>query len=348
MRRRLHDQLTSGVRGTGRLSPSNWALTAIILLSIVLALIESEPTVSTDNRAFLQAAEVAFGLIFLVEYVARLWTCVEDPRYAGWRGRLRYAVTPAAVIDLLALAPLLVGAIGSEAYVLRGFRLLRILRVAKLGRYTQAAAAVAGAIHLRRHELTVSLVTGLLLLLVSATCLYVVEGADQPDQFGSIPRAMWWAVATLTTVGYGDVFPTTPLGKLLASFTAVIGIGLIAVPTGIIASAFSQVLEKRGETTSEDVEMVQEAEGPPDRTRFDAEIDEQRRRAIKQGRPHVEINAGELHRTIGGYPRSSHRMPVCCDALRNAMQDGDMVVFEPPGGQGASLTVRYLLSRSSA
>ena len=121
--------------------------------------------------------------------------------------------SPAAVLDLLALAPLLFVFIGSEAYLFRLFRLLRVLRLAKLGRFSTAWEHVGQAVSSRRYELIMSAALALLLMLISSTLLYLVEGQAQPATFGSIPRAMWWSICTLTTVGYGDATPSPPWAK---------------------------------------------------------------------------------------------------------------------------------------
>jgi len=188
--------------------------------------------------------EWVFTGFFLLEYAARVWVQGENPMYnEGLIGRLRYVVTPAAVLDLLAIAPILVTFAGSEAFLLRLFRVFRVLRLARLGRFSQAMGNVIEAIRSRRHELWLSVGAALVLLVLSATVLYLVEGEDQREAFGSIPRAMWWAVATLTTVGYGDVYPVTVLGRIFASITAIAGIALIAMPTGILAAAFSDAMQ---------------------------------------------------------------------------------------------------------
>lgn len=342
LRARVYRALSGGLSGEGRLSRTNVVLIVLIIASILFAVIDSEPTISGPFVEPFKLIETAFGVIFLVEYVLRVWSSAENPRYGGGlRGMLRFALTPAALIDLLALSPLFFGAIGSEAYVLRVLRLLRILRLTKIGRYSGAAAAIWKAIRTRRYELGVSLGAGLFLMLVSSACLYAIEGSDQPEKFGSILRAMWWSISTLT-VGYGDVYPITVAGKVFASITALIGIGLVAVPTGIIAAAFSEVLERPGTDRAD-----KDADAPPvpDRGTFAAAIEDAITRAQEQGRAHIEINAGELHRAVGGYPGASHRMPVCCAALRSLMDARDVVVFQPPAGDGASFTVRYQLPR---
>ena len=135
--------------------------------------------------------------------------------------------------------------VAAPSYLLRLARLLRILRVAKLGRFSRAWTFVGRAIASRRYELLLTFYAAVFVMIVSATLLYIVEGPSQPEKFGSIPRALWWSVVTLTTIGYGDVYPETGLGKVFAGLTAVLGIGLIAAPTGILAAAFSDALQQQ-------------------------------------------------------------------------------------------------------
>lgn len=230
------------------LSPLNRLVVLVILLAVGLAILQSEPTLYIGNEGLFRAAEIVFALIFLAEYAARIWIAGENPDYGPtFSGRLRYALTVPALIDLLATISLFVTLVGTQGAVLRLVRLLRIVALAKLGRYSSALNAISHAIHSRRYELMMSLVIAGMLLLVSSTFLYMVEGEGQPDDFGSIPRAMWWSIATLTTVGYGDAVPHTVIGRILAGFTAITGIGLIAMPTGILASAFSDALQRQRE-----------------------------------------------------------------------------------------------------
>ena len=136
--------------------------------------------------------------------------------------------------------------------LLRMARLGRILRLAKLGRMSRALEHLSEAVSSRREELLLSLMAGFFLMVVAATALYLAEGAIQPDKFGSILRALWWSVATMTTIGYGDVYPVTPLGKVLAAITAIFSIGFIALPTGILASAFSDAVQRHKSRTDEE------------------------------------------------------------------------------------------------
>lgn len=246
LRQRIHQALSHDTETGSRLSNTNRLLVIVIVTSVLVAVLESEEMLSRPYGDLFWLLELCFGTIFAVEYVIRLWVCAENPRYgSGIKGRIRYALTPAALFDLIAVLPLFLTVLGSETYLFRLLRITRILRLAKLGKYSHAARAIGEAIRSRSHELILSLGAGLVLMLVAATCLYIAENRVQPDAFGSIPRAMWWAIATLTTVGYGDTYPITVLGKICAGATAIIGIGLVAMPAGILAAAFSDGLSKR-------------------------------------------------------------------------------------------------------
>ncbi|MCR9139816.1 MAG: ion transporter [Alphaproteobacteria bacterium] len=246
LRERLYQALSHDTETGSRLSNTNRLLVIVIVSSVFVAVLESEDLLSQPYGDLFWLLELCFGTIFAVEYIIRLWVCPENPKYgSGIKGRIRYALTPTALFDLIAVLPLFLTVLGSETYLFRLLRITRILRLAKLGKYSHAARAIGEAIRSRSHELVLSLGAGMVLMLVAATCLYIAENRVQPDAFGSIPRAMWWAIATLTTVGYGDTYPITVLGKICAGVTAIIGIGLVAMPAGILAAAFSDGLSKR-------------------------------------------------------------------------------------------------------
>lgn len=227
------------------LSPLNRVVCLLILLSVVVAVLETEPTLRDGWEQLFLTFEMVVGGIFLVEYLARVWVAVEHPGYdKPVAGRLRYMVSFAAVVDLLAILPLFFGLAGMEALFMRLVRVLRILRLARLGRFSRAIRELGRAVRLRQFELYVSFGLAALVLLFSSVMLYLLEGGIQPEAFGSVPRAMWWSVATLTTVGYGDVYPVTGIGRFFAALTALSGIGIIAMPTGIMAAAFSEAMQK--------------------------------------------------------------------------------------------------------
>jgi voltage-gated potassium channel len=242
LRLTLYRQLAPECRGEEGLSATNQIVCVLIILASLVAILETEVSIRANHAWWFVVFEVFFVSVFTVEYIARLYAAGEDRRYRGVRGRLRYALTPGALVDLIAILPSFFLLLGYNALILR---LLKIFRLVRIGRFNRAWAALAHALRSRVHELVLSGGAAGLVLVFSASSLYVVEAEHQPEAFGSIPRALWWSIATLTTVGYGDVTPVTALGKLLAGITAIAGIGLIAMPTGILAAAFSDAFQKR-------------------------------------------------------------------------------------------------------
>lgn len=253
LRRRVFVHLEPTAWPRDGLSPVNQLISVLIVLASITAILETERSLVAGHEALFLGLEILFVSVFLAEYALRSWIAVEKPKYAHpVRGRLRYAVSVWALIDFVAIVPALFAVLGPEFLMLRMLRLLRILRLARLGRFTKALEHLAHAIALRRYELVMSVICAVLLLVFSSALLYLFEGRGQPEAFGSIPRAMWWSVVTLTTVGYGDAYPVTAMGRVFAAITAVAGIGLIAMPTGIIASAFSDVVQRSESTDSAD------------------------------------------------------------------------------------------------
>lgn len=242
-RAQVYRQLEPRAWSGGGLSPVNRIIAALILISTALAVIETEPELYDPYARWFDAAELLFGGLFLVEYLARLWSVAENARgTTAWRRRLRFIVSPAALLDLAVVVVSLAPAVAQNAAMLRLVRLIRIARLAKLGRLSIALRRLSLAVWLRRFELGLTGALALCVLLFGATALYWLEGELQPYKFGSIPRAMWWAVITLTTIGYGDVYPLTAAGKVAASLLAVSGIGLIALPAGIMANAMHEAV----------------------------------------------------------------------------------------------------------
>lgn len=227
---------------------------SVIVINMVVILLETVQYLKQAYAGYFQAFEITVVIIFGIEYILRLWTITEEEQYSHplW-GRLKYIFSLEAIIDLLAIVPFFVPfIIKTDPYFLSGLRLLRLLRLFKLGRYSAAVTMVQNVIRSRREELTITFGTVLIMLVISSTLMYYIEHEAQPDNFSSIPATMWWGVATLTTVGYGDVFPVTPLGKLLGAFIAILGIGVFALPAGIIASGFESELSKRKKAEEDD------------------------------------------------------------------------------------------------
>lgn len=224
------------------LSLVNTGLITLVLISILSAILETESTISGAYGPILRSFNIGTLYLFSIEYAARVWSAGELEKYKGIKGRLRYIITPMAIIDLLTILPLWFGA-GAELVLVRLMRIARIIKLARIPGISKALRSIVAAVAKRKFELLISLGATFLFMLVSATVLYLVERNGQPVVFGSIPRALWWGMATLTTVGYGDVYPLTPLGKIFAGIFAISGIGLAALPAGIFAAAFTSIYQ---------------------------------------------------------------------------------------------------------
>ena len=219
---------------------------SLITLNVLAIILASVRHLREAWGAAFYAFEVFSVIVFTAEYLLRLWTCVEDPRYSRpVAGRLRAALSPLLLIDLLAILPFYIPFVTVDLRFLRSLRLFRVFRVAKVARYSTALQTIGRVVWSRRTELAVAGFAMFLLMVLSSTLMYYAENDAQPEAFSSVPAAMWWAVTTMTTVGYGDVCPVTPLGKVLGSFTAILGIGMFAVPTGILGAGFIEEMQRR-------------------------------------------------------------------------------------------------------
>ncbi len=225
----------------------DWAMVVLILGNVAAITLETVDSVRAEWSGLLWWVEVVTVGLFTVEYFARLWVSdhhLHLRRFGAIRARLRYAFSPFAVIDILAIAPFYLGMILATTD-LRVLLVLRLLRLLKLARYSPALASLGRVLSEERRALGAAVFVMLVLLTVAATAMYHAERHAQPEVFGSIPDAMWWAMATLTTVGYGDVVPVTTIGRLIGGVVMVIGIGMFAIPIGIIASGFSSEIHRR-------------------------------------------------------------------------------------------------------
>lgn len=242
--KRIHEQLSPTAWPEEGMSPANHVICVLIILSAVMAIMETEVSLVGEASWLFEVGSVIFVMLFAIEYGARVYAAGAEARYAGMRGRLHYMTTPCAMVDLAAMAPALLAAGPNSLLLLRLFRLIRLVRLARFGRLSAAIHALIEALEKRCFELGLSLTLAVIVLIASGTLMYLVEGAHQPDAFGSIPRALWWSVATLTTVGYGDVYPVTALGRAVAGATAIVAIGLVAMPAGILAAAFTDAFQR--------------------------------------------------------------------------------------------------------
>ncbi len=254
MKRRLYEILEVGQNGKDKVSRAvDLAVLLLILSNIAALVISTDERIHAASPGFFLWFEVASFGVFTLEYALRVWACTSEPRYSHpVKGRLRFMLQPIMLADAVALFSffLIVALPSDSGLSLVMFRALRLVgRLARLGRYSPGLRALGLALALRKNEiLAVVSVIAVLLILASSLMFYVEQNA-QPDKFSSIPDAMWWSIITVTTVGYGDVAPVTTLGRLLAGGIALLGIGIFALPAGILGSSFmEQVNQRRSES----------------------------------------------------------------------------------------------------
>lgn len=225
-------------------APGIWSdrfIVTLIVLNVVVVVLESVEWIDAAYHVWFRAFELFSLTIFSVEYVLRVWSATAKPEYAGSiKGRLRFMASPFAVIDLLAILPAFFAGVD-----LRSIRVLRMLRLLKLTKYSDSFQVLSTVIKRSGRELVMAFSLVMVALLLISTFMYFAEREAQPTEFASIPDAAYWGIVALTTTGYGDVVPVTAAGKILAGATAILGVAVIALPVGILASGFVEELNKR-------------------------------------------------------------------------------------------------------
>jgi voltage-gated potassium channel len=246
LRHRLHEVLEQGAVGSHVGVFVGRGLILLVVINLVTVSAESVPEVDAKYRALFLAIEMVSLFVFTLEYALRLWVAVEHEAHQHFRpggARLRYALSAAGLIDLLSVLPFWLAFVApSELRIVLVFRVFRFL---KLTRYSPGMRSLLDVIRAERRALFGCLVIFAGATLIAAAVMHVAERGAQPDKFGTIPDAMWWAIVTLGTVGYGDVVPITPLGRIIAALTICAGFIMIALPIGIVATGFSREIHRR-------------------------------------------------------------------------------------------------------
>jgi voltage-gated potassium channel len=246
LRRRIYDVLDATPHSGRAGAIVSRLIEAMILASVTATVLETVPSLEARYGVLFAVIEAVVLVAFTAEYILRIWIAPEHLPYREYRGiaaRRAYVLSAQGLIDLLAVAPLWIASLGYDE--LRVLIVLRILRIFKFARYSSGMRSLLDVLWSERRALTGCLVILGCTTLVSASVMHVVEGHAQPDKFGTIPEAMWWSIVTLTTIGYGDVVPVTGLGKAIAALTIVTGLIMVALPVGIVATAFSEVIHRR-------------------------------------------------------------------------------------------------------
>lgn len=227
-------------------------LMTLILLNVALIIADTF-NLPAQVAMIAHIFEYVSVAVFSVEYVVRVWTAdLKFQELPPARARLKYMRSPMAVIDLVSLLPSLITFMSANLVVLRLLKIVRLLRVFKVNRYTSALRDIAAVFRRKASQLISSMMVVSLLMIIASVMMYDAEHDAQPEKFDNALSGMWWAIATLTTVGYGDIVPVTVLGKIMSAVIALLGIGLVAVPTGIITAGFSEQLQQKNSEKAED------------------------------------------------------------------------------------------------
>ncbi len=247
MKRRIHEILGVGEGDDWVSQTVDWLLLLLIVSNVAALVIVTDDNIHSLSPGFFYYFELVSFSIFAIEYALRLWSCTENPQYAHpVTGRLRFAMQPLMIADAVAVISyfiLFALPTGMDLGALRALRL--VSRFARLGRYSPGLQALSAALSARRNELLGVVSVLAVLLVLASSLMYYIEQSAQPDKFSSIPATMWWSIITVTTVGYGDVAPVTPGGQLLAGIIALLGIGIFALPAGILGSGFMEQVNRR-------------------------------------------------------------------------------------------------------
>lgn len=217
----------------------NYFVVGLIFLNVLMVTMETVESFDKEYGKWIDAVQTVSAILFTVEYGLRLWTIKYKPEYRGKWGRLKYIFSFAALIDLIAILPFYVSFIPFKNLTyIRFLRLLSFFRFFKLGRYSSSFSLIDDVWRKKKDLLTASMFLSVFLIVASSFFIYMAENAAQPDKYSSIPQSMYWSVITLTSTGYGDIYPITPMGKVLTMIITIIGIGMVALPIAIFSSGF--------------------------------------------------------------------------------------------------------------
>jgi len=252
---RIYRLVEKGSHGNRTNKYFDYFIMSLIILSVISIILESIPEINGNYNRLLKGFNLFSIIIFTIEYLLRLYVSdLTYPARTKIKSAFKFIFSAYGLIDLLAIVPFyLPMLIKMDLRFLRAIRLIRFLRILKVNRYNDSLNLIWTVVKEKKSELAVTGFVTFLILLIASFIMYYVEGEKQPEQFSNIMASFWWAVATLTTVGYGDVYPITSLGKLISGIIALLGIGIIALPTGLISAGFMSKLEDRKRVAEEKV-----------------------------------------------------------------------------------------------
>ena len=325
MRRRIYLLLDAGHADEPLARFVDLFLISLISLNVFAVILESIPEVYAEYGSYFDAFEGFSVAFFTFEYALRVWSAVEskNPRYkSAVKGRIRFIFSPLALIDLIVILPFFLGSlIGVDLRMLRALRLLRAFR---LTRYANSMNLLFQVLRDEGPIISAALFVLLLMITIAASITYLAEHTTQPEAFASIPHALWWAVVTMTTIGYGDVVPQTLVGRLCASVIGIISVGMVALPAGILASGFNEALHQRRKQYEKLVDDVLE----------DGVIDEDEHVQLHHLQEDLGLSKKEAAAILrAGYRKISSHSEICaqCGKITLAPPDPDS---DPPTSKG--------------
>lgn len=279
-------------------------LILLIVTNVLAAIFESEPNYHERFHTQFLLFEMVSLSTFCVEYLLRVWCCVEAPHYqklSHRKARINYCLSPIALIDLVAILPFIIALFFTID--LRSLRLIRVLRLLKLTHYFKGFNIFITVIAKESKSIAAAMMVIFFLIVIAASLMHTVEGTVQPEAFGSILHSFWWAVVTMTTVGYGDVVPITSAGKIISTFIMLIGVGVVALPAGMLAARFSEELRERKKRLNVHINNAL----------TDGHIDADELAALASLADKLEIDPQDLHRSINMVKqgRRGHQCPHC-------------------------------------
>ena len=239
----------------------NYFLMALIVLSVGVMALETDLTIYNPYKWYFKTFDFFTVMVFTVEYIIRILTAHLDPENPGktrWQCMRNYILSGPGLVDLISIIPFYLD-LAFDGRVFRMLKLLRLFRVFKIARYNESMRDVVDVIRAKSSEIGVIMGLIIIIMIISAFLMYYAEHNEQPEAFPNVLGCLWWAVVTMTTIGYGDVYPITTAGKIIGSVMALLGIGLVAMPTGIISAGFLEKVNERREKKLKEKEAEEKA-----------------------------------------------------------------------------------------